>query len=165
MTRPAVVVRAARGGDAEAVGAITEAAYRHDGHLEIDGSDDYSALLRDGATRMAEATVLVAELDGVVVGSVTVAPAGTTWANVARPGELEVRMLGVAEAARRRGVAEALMAGAEDHAQSLGLGSVVLSTNVDMYPAQRLYERLGYRRQPDRDWRLAIDLLVYTKAI
>ena len=165
MTGPTdVVVRAARAADADAVGAITEAAYRHDGHLEVDGSDDYSALL-DGATRIAEARVLVAEIDGGVVGSVTVAPAETPWANVARPGELEVRMLAVAETARRRGVAEALMVGAEDHARSLGLGTVVLSTNVDMYPAQRLYERLGYRRQPDRDWRIAIDLLVYTKPV
>jgi ribosomal protein S18 acetylase RimI-like enzyme len=165
MTGPTVVVRAARPGDEEAVGAITEAAYRHDGHLEVDGSDGYATLLRDGATRMTEATVLVAEVDGAVVGSVTVAPAGTPWANVARPGELEVRMLAVAETARRRGVAEALMAGAEEQARALGLATVVLSTNVDMYPAQRLYERLGYQRRPDRDWRIDIDLLVYTKAI
>ena len=34
-----------------------------------------------------------------------------------------------------------------------------------MTPAQRLYERLGYRRQRDRDWRIDIDLWVYAKAL
>lgn len=158
-------IRRSQPADADAVGTITEAAYRHDGHLGMDGGDAYAALLRDAAARMAEATVLVAELDGVVVGSVTVAPSGTPWANVARPGELEVRMLGVAAAARRRGVAEALMVAVEEHARSLGLGTVVLSTSVDMFSAQRLYERLGYRLQPDRDWSLDVAFLVSTKAL
>ena len=30
--------------------------------------------------------------------------------------------------------------------------AVVLSTDPDMYAAQRLYRRRGYARQPDRDW-------------
>jgi len=74
--------------------------------------------------------VLVAERAGAVIGTVTVAPAGTPWANVARPGELEVRMLAVHGEARRQGVAEALMAAAEDHARTRGLGTVVLSTDA-----------------------------------
>lgn len=160
-----VVVRPARSDEADVVGALIEEAYRRDGHLEVVGSAGYAELLRDAATRIAEATVLVADLDGAVVGSVTLAPAGTPWANTARPGELEVRMLGVAASARGRGVAEALMGAAEDHARTLGLDQLVLSTNFDMYPAQRLYERLGYQRRPDRDWSLAIPFLVYVKPI
>lgn len=158
-------IRRSRPDDAEAIGTITEAAYRQDGHLDMEGGEAYAETLRDAAARMAGAVVLVAEVDGAVVGSVTVAPAGTPWANVAHPGELEVRMLGVAATARRRGVAEALMTAVEDHARSLGLDTIVLSTNIDMDAAQRLYDRLGYRRRPERDWRIDIDLLVYTKAL
>lgn len=160
-----VVVRAAREGDVEAVGAITEAAYRGDGFLDIEGGDDYAVLLRDTATRMAEGTVLVAELDGLVVGSVTLAPAGTPWAEVAEPGELEVRMLSVAASARRRGVAEALMAGAEAAARRAGCSVVVLSTMREMAGAQNLYARLGYQRQPHRDWEIDTDMLVYSKPV
>ena len=40
---------------------------------------------------------------------------------------------------------------------------VVLSTDRRMTTAQRLYERLGFTRLPERDWspRPGIDLLVY----
>ncbi len=159
------VVRPARPGEAGIVGALTEAAYALDGHLDHPGGDAYGAVLRDARARVEEATVLVAERDGTVIGTVTVALAGTPWANVARPGELEVRMLAVHHQARRQGVAEALMGAAEAHARTLGLGAGVLSTDFDMIPAQRLYERLGYRRQRDRDWRIDIDLWVYARAL
>lgn len=158
-----IVVRPAHADDLDAVGAITEAAYRGDGYLDIDGGEEYAVLLRDAATRMAEGTVLVAEIAGEVVGSVTLAPAGTPWAEVAVPGELEVRMLSVAGRARRRGVAEALMAGVEVEARRTGHTAVVLSTMREMAGAQQLYARLGYRRQPDRDWQIDTDMLVYTK--
>jgi ribosomal protein S18 acetylase RimI-like enzyme len=161
----ALVVRPARPDEADVVGALTEAAYAGDGHLDHPGGDAYGAVLRDATARVEEATVLVAERDGAVIGTVTVAPAGTPWANVARPGEIEVRMLAVHGGARRQGVAEALMAVAEDHARTRGLGTVVLSTDFDMIPAQRLYERLGYTRRPDRDWRIDIDLWVYAKTL
>lgn len=160
---PEIRVRPATVDDVEAVGAITEAAYRGDGFLDIDGGDDYAVLLRDTATRMAEGSVLVAELDGAIVGSVTLAPAGTPWAEVAVTGELEVRMLSVATTARRRGVAEALMAGVEAEARRTGHATVVLSTMREMAGAQRLYARLGYIRRPERDWQIDTDMLVYTK--
>ncbi|WP_258723858.1 GNAT family N-acetyltransferase [Cellulomonas sp. NS3] len=93
-----------------------------------------------------------AGLGGVVVGTVTVASAGTSYAEVAEPGEAEIRMLAVAPEARRRGVAEALMRSALDHAVTSGHRRVVLSTFDAMQSAQRLYRRLGFTPVPERDW-------------
>ncbi|MBB2921133.1 GNAT family N-acetyltransferase [Cellulomonas cellasea] len=90
--------------------------------------------------------------DGVVVGTVTLAPAGTSYAEVAEPGEAEIRMLAVAPEARRRGVAEALVRAALDHAVTSGHRRVVLSTFDAMRSAQRLYRRLGFVPVPARDW-------------
>lgn len=161
-----ITVRIAGPADVDVVGRVTEGAYRGDGHLDIDGGEDYAVLLRDAGRRMAEATVLVAELDGAVVGSVTIAPYGTGWAEISGAGEVEVRMLSVAATARRRGVAEALMAAVEDEARRTGHTGVVLSTMEEqMVGAQALYARLGYERDPGRDWDIDVHMIVFAKRV
>jgi ribosomal protein S18 acetylase RimI-like enzyme len=52
----------------------------------------------------------------------------------------------VAPAARRRGVAAALLREAAAHARALGAASLSLSTALDNAPAQALYESLGWQR-------------------
>ncbi|GIZ12642.1 GNAT family N-acetyltransferase [Pseudomonas sp. NCCP-436] len=52
----------------------------------------------------------------------------------------------VDEAARRRGVGEALMQAARRHAEASGACGLQLETAASNHQAQRLYERLGYRR-------------------
>lgn len=56
----------------------------------------------------------------------------------------------VAPAARRRGVAAALLREAAAHARALGAASLSLSTALDNAPAQALYESLGWER--DREF-------------
>ncbi len=153
--RTAVVVRtAATDPEVAAAGALTAEAYHADRLINDD--DEYADELRDAARRAREATLLVAVLPGpdedVVVGTITLAPAGSSYAEVARPGEVELRMLGVAPEARRRGIAEALMRASMRETVALGAGAVVLSTLDAMTTAQRLYDRLGFRREPERDW-------------
>jgi ribosomal protein S18 acetylase RimI-like enzyme len=65
-----------------------------------------------------------------------------------------VDALAVAPAARRRGVAGALLADAERTARAEGATGVALDTGLENEPAQRLYERLGFER---RDVRRAPD--------
>lgn len=48
--------------------------------------------------------------------------------------------------ARNRGIATTLIQTACQHAKSTGAVRVALATGVENYPAQRLYERLGWRR-------------------
>ncbi|PVU83689.1 N-acetyltransferase [Cellulomonas sp. WB94] len=144
--------------DAEvtAAGALTAEAYHAD--RLIDDGDEYRAELLDARRRADEATLLVAVLtpepghDAVVVGTVTLAPVGTSYAEIAEPGEVEIRMLAVAPEARRRGVAEALVRACLREAVVLGAQRVVLSTLEAMVTAHRLYERLGFVRVPERDW-------------
>lgn len=52
----------------------------------------------------------------------------------------------VVDTARRQGVAKALLTAAADHARSLGVASLSLSTALDNLPAQTLYESLGWQR-------------------
>ncbi|WP_034609369.1 GNAT family N-acetyltransferase [Cellulomonas sp. URHD0024] len=155
MTGP--TVRLARADEIAGAGALTAEAYLADRLLDED--DEYEAQLRDAARRAREAILLVAtvpcvESDGTatVVGTVTLARYGTDYAEIAEPGELEVRMLAVAPRARGRGIAEALMRAALGYAVASGARRVVLSTLDSMVTAHRLYARLGFVRAPDRDW-------------
>lgn len=157
-----VAIRLAEVQDAAEIGELTEHAYRVDGLLNVEGSEMYAGQLRDAAKRIRGATVLVAELDGRIMATVTLAAYGSPLAQIAGPDELEVRMLAVALEVRRRGIAEQLMTAAQREAQSRGLSFLVLSSEAPMLGAHRLYEKLRYIRQPERDWSVAgYKLLVY----
>ena len=52
----------------------------------------------------------------------------------------------VAPDARQQGVAQALLARADDHGRATGAAFLMLSTATDNHCAQALYERHGYRR-------------------
>ncbi|MGV8977282.1 MAG: GNAT family N-acetyltransferase [Cellulomonas sp.] len=147
---------AASDAEVTAAGALTAEAYHAD--RLIDDGDEYRDELLDSRRRAREATLLVAMLrpdgggDPVVVGAVTLAPESSSYAEVAEPGEVEIRMLAVAPEARRRGVAEALVRACLRESVASGARTVVLSTLDAMAVAHRLYERLGFRRAPERDW-------------
>ncbi|RZQ64521.1 GNAT family N-acetyltransferase [Amycolatopsis suaedae] len=146
-----VTVRKALPEEIAEVGRITEAAYQADGLLDDDPT--YAAHLADAAPRAAEADLLVAvDGDGRVLGSVTVMWRGGRFTEIAREGELEFRMLSVAPEARGRGVGETLARAVLAHARQEGYERVVMSSRVEMTTAHRLYQRLGFRRLPERDW-------------
>ena len=154
-----LTVRPAAPHELDAVGRLTLDAYAANGYIVED--DFYAAHLLDAAARSRDAELLVTELDGEVVGTVTFCPQGSPFAEVARPGEGEFRMLAVAPAARRRGAAEALVRACLDRSRELGYEAVVLSSLPEQTDAHRLYGRLGFRRAPDRDWSPApgVDLI------
>ncbi len=162
MTDASVSVRRAAATDALVVGQLTERAYRADGHLAFDDGS-YAAELADGARRIAEAEVLVAEQDGVLVGTVTLVRPGTPYAETSNDDELEVRMLAVDPDVRRSGAGRALMLAVIERAAAEGFRAVVLSTQARMAPAHRLYEGLGFERLPERDWSpvAGVELLCY----
>ena len=70
---------------------------------------------------------------------------------VARPGEREFRLLAVDPQARGQGVGEALVRACVDVCLRDAAQALVLWTRPTMTAAQRLYERLGFVRVPDRD--------------
>ena len=151
----APVISVASGRQITDAGALTAEAYLAD--RLVDPEEDYALELRDAERRAVEATLLVATIersDGepVVVGTVTLAPYGTSYAEIAEPGELEIRMLAVAPEVRGRGIAEDLMRAALRECVTAGARRVVLSTLDAMHTAHRLYGRLGFVAHPGRDW-------------
>ena len=154
-------VRRSRPDDHAAVADLTAAVYRGEGF----SSAHYEPALRDVTSRAASATVLVAEVDGRLVGAVTVATRGGEWAEQAAPGEAVIRMLVVAAAARGSGAGEALVRACLDVAREDGCTLVRLSSQEDMTAAHRLYERLGFVRTPSFDWSPVPGLFLRTYAL
>jgi GNAT superfamily N-acetyltransferase len=144
-------IRAAEPGEYARLGEITANAYVGDGLLGEDVA--YASTLRDVAARAEDAEVLTAvDEDGTVLGGVTFVGNGGPWAEVAREGEAEFRMLAVDKTARGRGVGEALVQACLTRARDAGCRGMALSTQPEMLAAHRIYERLGFTRDPGRDW-------------
>jgi ribosomal protein S18 acetylase RimI-like enzyme len=147
-----IVVRPVAASEYDVAGEICITAYRADGQLS-GAAADYAAELRDVAGRVREAEVLVAvDDDGRVLGCVTFAHPGTVWAEVARAGEGEFRMLAVAPPAQGRGVAAALVAACVERARELGYHAIAICVRDYNDTAKRLYARFGFVRTPEFDW-------------
>ena len=144
-----------------AVGELLATTYVGEGWAD----EDYAQHLRDVDRRTSTATVLVAVLDGHLVGSVTVATAGGEYAELAGEGEAVIRMLVTDPAARGAGAGTALVEACLAQARAAGCTVVRLSTQEKMAAAGRIYERLGFVRTPERDWRPLPDLLLLTYAL
>ena len=61
-------------------------------------------------------------------------------------------MLGVAPDARGRGVGRALVEACVERARVAGRSAVAITTEAAWTDARRLYERHGFRRDPERDF-------------
>lgn len=147
----AVTVREARPEEYAAIGELTVAAYSIFPEVADPG---YLAELRDVAGRAAVCPVYVA-LDeaGRVVGGATYVPGpDNPLAESERSGEAGIRMLAVAPAAQGRGVGTALARALVGRARAEGRRGIALLSLPAMTGAHRLYQRLGFRRAPDRDW-------------
>jgi GNAT superfamily N-acetyltransferase len=147
----AVTVREARPEEYPAIGELTVAAYSIFPEVADPG---YLAELRDAAGRAAVCPVYVALDDaGRVVGGATYVPGpDNPLAESERSGEAGIRMLAVAPAAQGRGVGTALARALVERARAEGRRGIALLSLPAMTGAHRLYERLGFRRAPDRDW-------------
>ncbi len=147
---PALEIRPVRATELDLVAELTVNAYLVGGGLAEDA--DYLHTLRRAGDRAEASPLYVAVRGGVIVGAVSLCPHGTAWAQVAQQGELELRMLVVSPEARGTGVADALIAAAQDYASGRGDRRIVLSVISDNAPAHRLYARHGFQRTPERDW-------------
>jgi GNAT superfamily N-acetyltransferase len=156
-------VRRIRPDEHAAAGEVCVAAYDP---LLTGAEDDYRDRLRDVATRDAQAEVWVAALDDRVVGVVTYCPPGSPWREIGREDEGEFRMLAVHPAAQGSGAGTALARLCEQRAREDGATGMALSSLATMAAAHRVYARLGYVRDPGRDWSPVpgVDLLAFHKS-
>ena len=86
--------------------------------------------------------MLVAELDGQVVGTISLGGLGHH-----RPDSLRMFALDVGGAIRRRGIGSTLIAAVEEEARRRGLKTAHLEVATENADAVRLYEHLGYQRE------------------
>lgn len=144
-------IREATPADHVALGALTVRAY-----AAIPGETDvaYHDHLRDVAGRAASCPILVAVGDdGRLVGGVTYVPGpGTPLSESERDGEAGFRMLAVDPTEHGRGIGRALAEACLERARREGRRAVAIYTRPSMRPAHALYDSLGFRRDPARDW-------------
>jgi GNAT superfamily N-acetyltransferase len=143
-----VNVRRAREAEHALLGELCVAAYARDGL----GPSGYAAVLRDVDARAACAEVLVAEAGGELLGTVTLMLEPCPLTEIAAPDEGEFRMLAVAPAAQGRGVGTSLVRACAAAARARGHRALVCSSQDRMVAAHRIYARLGFVRDPARDW-------------
>lgn len=84
--------------------------------------------------------ILVALLDGEVVGTCVAVPHGV--------GEFEIAKLAVDPAVRGQGIARRLVERSLEFIRAQGIRRVVLVSNSQLQAALRLYESLGFRYLP-----------------
>lgn len=139
-------VREAEPADWPEVVRVSEAAFAAGpyGHLPV--REKRQRFVRDVEGRAAAGAVLVAERAGEIVGTLSIARAGTGPSRLAVADEAEVRLLAVSPTAQRLGVARRLMLAASETALGWGASALVLDTGGKNFAAQALYEGLSYQR-------------------
>ncbi|HUP71010.1 MAG TPA: GNAT family N-acetyltransferase [Acidimicrobiales bacterium] len=148
-----IAVRPAEAHEYDRVAEIMVAAYGTLPGFRLEGA--YAEELADVAGRAGSTLQLVAvdEDSGEILGAVTYLDDATS-PFAAQPmdrDEAALRMLAVDPAAQRRGVGAALVEACIQRARTQRLERLVLHTTEWMAAGQRLYERLGFRRCPERD--------------
>ncbi|WP_025273804.1 GNAT family N-acetyltransferase [Haloglycomyces albus] len=145
----------------ETLGEITVASYLASGFLTANSG--YADYLRDVGARAESGTVLVALDSTEIVGGISVVPPGSKKAEVALPGEAEIRALAVAPTAGKSGVGTRLAERAVTTAfDELGATAIALCSKDTMHAAHHIYRKIGFNRAPHRDWAPLPDIRLLT---
>ncbi len=164
-TQTTFLIRPVRPDEYGALGELTVAAYRAI-PFEMPHQDAYDVQLRDVARRARTSCVVVAVTPaGELLGGVTyVSGPDDPYSEELSEGEAGMRMLAVDPAHQGRGVGRALTEWCLARARADGRLRLILHTAVWMPDAIRLYERMGFARQPQIDFAPApgIDLIAYS---
>jgi GNAT superfamily N-acetyltransferase len=135
-----VVVERYGDGDRDAARAVVLAGLEeHWGSLDPALNRDVDDL----GVAYADGTVVVARVEGAVVGVGVIVPAG--------PGEAEVKRMSVLHLHRRRGIATAVLDALVDIAREWGSAAVVLETTTSWTDAVAFYRGSGFTHTHDED--------------
>jgi GNAT superfamily N-acetyltransferase len=142
-------IREAREDEYEPAGELCVVTYAAFGEIDVSYLDE----MRDVAGRAEVVPVLVAaEPDGTLLGTVTYVPGPGPFAESEREGEAGFRMLAVAPWAQGRGVGRRLVEACIERARADARHAIAILTTPSMTVAHRLYESMGFKRDPSRDW-------------
>ena len=149
----AIEIRELRPDEYSDGGRVTAAAYAAMEPEEVSPNSDYLDRVANLEARAPYAVLLGAFEDGEVVGTLTLELEDRIKGGFPRPplapDEAHVRMLGVAPGRQRRGIGLALMEASISRAREAGKRRLTLETAEVMTGAQRMYDRMGFRRGPD----------------
>ena len=139
--------------EAETVGSrLVEWNEEHLSRFPVEIAGAYRTELADVTSRLGIADVFVAELDGTLVGTVTLVRDAADDSHPWPPGGAVLRLLAVAPAARGQGLGAALTRECIEGARGRGAKYIGLHTAPLMASARGLYERLGFRRASEHDF-------------
>lgn len=145
-----IEIRDARPEEFDEVGDVTVRGY---GHTEDTGTDSYLLVLRDVAKRAPHADIIIATLDGAIVGACAYPHKGGPYEDIAHaPFEGEFRMLTTVEEARGHGIGAKLTKECLRRIRRDGRTTCVISVAPNNGPAEHIYKSFGFERDPSRDW-------------
>ncbi|WP_456272198.1 GNAT family N-acetyltransferase [Bacillus sp. AK031] len=118
--------------------------------------------ISSGADEEDGVEVLVAEINGEIVGSVVLCPGNTdAYKGLFNVSEHpEIRMLAVDKNTRKQGVARQLIEECIYRSRKKGAAYIGLHTGQFMGSAIRLYEKLGFQHLPELDFEPSNDGIV-----
>ena len=154
MVRPAI--RPATSLDIDALrSVIARANEGHRGAVRDGLFEAYLASALDVPGRLEAGEVLVAEVDGRIAGTITFYIDANDEGMPSRfAGRTAgIRATAVDPSARGQGIGRALVDACIERATSAGLSSIALHTADFMVAAVALYEKAGFRRAPEYDYR------------
>lgn len=152
-----VVIREARPEDDAAIGELLVEAFitQYAKKLpEVRYTEERKRELRAVAAKRAVAKVLVAELEGRVVGTVALWPPGAPGSEAWVPGAADLRHLATAVDFHGRGLSTPLLDTAERMAREWGVPAICLHVRKGADGVARMYQRRGFVREPAGDLEL-----------
>lgn len=154
--RASTAIREARPADFDAIRGIAAAA--NDEFRPAMGETTYAGYIAnvlDLDRRAREAMLLVADWDGQIVGTITLYPDINGEGMPVRfpAGTAGIRSTAVSPAARGQGIGSELVTAALQRAAGSRARTIALHTATCMRAAMRLYERHGFQRAPEHDFR------------
>lgn len=156
MTNPSsITIRDAQKDEMDAILELSLAAYEEFGtSMPAVNWKGLRGILIKTLKDPGDAEVIVAELDGQLVGSVLLFPPESNsygdWVDDASYPEL--RLLAVTPEARGRGIGKMLMEACIERSRQAGASAIGLHTGDSMAVALPMYERRGFVRVPELDF-------------
>lgn len=150
-------IREARPEDDAAIGELLVEAYitQYAKKLpEVVYTDERKSALRDVASKRAISSVLVAEVDGEVAGTVALFPPGAPGSEAWTPNTADLRHLATAVRYHGTGLARPLLEAAEALARKWGVDAIGLHVRRGAAGVARMYMGRGYARTPEGDLEL-----------
>lgn len=118
---------------------------------EVRYDEDRKNQLRATAEKRREARVLVAELDGKVIGTVAIYPPGAPGSEAWLEDAADLRHLATHPEVHGRGYSRPLLDAAEQLAWDLGAKAICLHVRRGAHGVARLYQHRGFVREPGGD--------------